>query len=102
MPFIPLPHVDQGPVPKNRHLDIVLYHNKHLPISPAPGLSPGRHDAHVGVRDDDPLGAVTESEVPGHIPDQVPLPPAAPVNPDLESDLPAGIVVGEVIVRSLQ
>ena len=96
------PHVDQCPVPQCGHLDIILNHNKHLAIPPAPGLSPGRHDAHVGVRDDDSLGAVTESEVPGHIPNQVSVPPAAPVYPDLESDLPAGLILREVIVSSLQ
>ena len=96
------PHVDQCPVPQCGHLDIILNHNKHLAIPPAPGLSPGRHDAQVGVRDDYSFDAVTESEVPGHIPDPVTVGPSAPVNPDLKSDLPAGIVAGEVIMSSLQ
>ena len=104
MPPIPegRPHVDQGPVPHHGHFNVILNHDKHLLISPAPGLSPGRHDAQVGVRDDDSFGAVTESEVPGHIPDPVTVGPSAPVNPDLKSDLPAGIVAGEVIMSSLQ
>ena len=104
MPPVPegCPHVDQGPVPHHRHLDVILNHDEHLTISPAPGLSPGRHDAHVGVRANDFFGAVTESEVPGNIPDPVTVGPSAPVNPDLESDLPARIVVGEVIMSSLQ
>ena len=86
------PHIDQRSVPQCGHLDIVLNNNEHFSISPGPGIPPGRHDAHVGVRGDDSFGAVTEFEVPGHISHQVPALPPSPIYSYLESDPPAGIV----------
>ena len=118
---IPPPHVDRSSVPVRRHLHVVLDDDEDLSVPPGPGLGPGSHDPEVLPLLLDDLLSVTESECLCHLPHQISLlgkiikkklcwfleifgshllPPS--VHPDLQYDLPAGIVVAKTVVRVLQ